>query len=70
MSTKKEMMADLHTALASLLADQIRHMGGNGEVNAPILSVARQFLKDNGIQAIPVDGSPLQTLATNLPFED
>jgi hypothetical protein len=34
------------------------------------LNVARQFLKDNGIDAIPVDNSPLKKLMDELPFEE
>ena len=30
----------------------------------------RQFLKDNGIDAIPVDNSPLKKLMEELPFND
>ena len=32
------------------------------------LNVARQFLKDNGIEAIPTDNSPLKALVDELPF--
>ena len=31
--------------------------------------MARQFLKDNGIEAIPVDNSPLKALVDELPFD-
>jgi len=35
------------------------------------LNVARQFLKDNGIDALPVDNSPLSELVKSLPdFND
>ena len=35
------------------------------------LNVARQFLKDNGIDALPVEGSPLSDLVATLPdFSD
>lgn len=36
--------------------------------NAAVLSVARQFLKDNGIEALAVPGSPLKSLVDSLPF--
>jgi len=35
------------------------------------LNVARQFLKDNGIEALAVEGSPLSSLVATLPdFSD
>ena len=35
------------------------------------LNVARQFLKDNGIDALPAEGSPLSELVGTLPdFSD
>jgi len=34
------------------------------------MSVARQFLKDNGIQAIATKGSPLGDLVDELPYAD
>jgi len=39
---------------------------------AAILNVARQFVKDNGIEALPTDGSPIGRLNNKLaefPFE-
>lgn len=38
--------------------------------NAAILSVARQFLKDNGIETLPGASKPLQELAAVLPFPE
>ena len=32
--------------------------------------MARQFLKDNNIDAVPVDGSPLEQLIEELPFDE
>jgi hypothetical protein len=66
-STKKasqDALEDLHGAVAKCLADKIRL----GEATAADLAVARQFLKDNGIDAIPTGGSPLAGLAESLPF--
>jgi Zn-dependent membrane protease YugP len=41
------------------------------DAKAGDLNVARQFLKDNGIEAIPVHGSPLGDLVRTLPdFSD
>ena len=33
------------------------------------LNVARQFLKDNNIDAVPVEDSPLRKLIEELPFD-
>jgi hypothetical protein len=60
----EESLSKLHSALASALATRI----ADGTATAADLSVARQFLKDNGIDAIPVKGSPLSSLADQLPF--
>jgi hypothetical protein len=36
--------------------------------SAAHLSVIRQFLKDNSVEALPAKGSPLGSLASKLPF--
>jgi hypothetical protein len=54
----------LHTGLAEVLLEKIQ----SGEVTASDLNVARQFLKDNGIDSVPKEGSPLDNLAHSLPF--
>lgn len=59
-----EVLDALHAQLARTLADKIK----NGEATAADLSVARQFLKDNGIEAVPTPKSPLADLAGSLPF--
>lgn len=59
-----EILALLHSEMATVLLNKIR----NGEVTAAELNVARQFLKDNGIDSIPKEGSPLGNLAEALPF--
>ena len=32
--------------------------------------MARQFLRDNGIDAVPTDDSPLQKLIDEMPFNE
>lgn len=76
----KDAMNELHRVLAEQLADGVANnkepIVVNGEVvghkrNAAILNVARQFLKDNGIEGQPVEGSPLAFLKdAALPFAD
>lgn len=60
----QEALEELHGALAKLLAERIK----SGTASAADLAVARQFLKDNGIDAIPKEGSPLGDLVNSLPF--
>jgi hypothetical protein len=61
----EEALGDLHGALATALADKIR----DGTATAADFSVARQFLKDNGIDAIPTAGNGIGKLAEQLPFK-
>lgn len=57
---------DLFDALTVELRDRI----ANGTATSGDLSVARQFLRDNGIEAQPVEGKPLADLAASLPVFD
>lgn len=61
--TKK--LKDLHEKLCEVLLEKIN----NPDVTASELNVARQLLKDNGIDCVPVEGSPLQSLIDELPFK-
>jgi len=65
----------LHEKLAKELLEQIEEGGVTPEgvrtrPSASILNVARQFLKDNGIDSVPVEASPLAKLAERLPVFD
>mgnify|MGYP003135511288 FL=1 len=66
MSKLQKLLDELHTELAQELLDKVR----SGEAKASELNVARQFLKDNGIEGLPVDNTPLKELVDELPFED
>ena len=57
-------LKELHTRLAERLLERIKEK----DVKASDLNVARQFLRDNNIDCVPVEGSPLQQLADELPF--
>lgn len=59
-----ELLDVLHGALASEFLTRIK----NGSATAADLSAARQFLKDNGVNANPTKDSPLGNLMANLPF--
>ena len=61
-----EKLKELHAVLATKLLEKVR----DPEVKSSDLNVARQFLKDNGIDAVPVDNSPLEKLMKELPFEE
>ena len=56
-------MADLHQELANQLLTEVQ----SGETSASILNVARQFLKDNGVDGVPTQGNPLDNLIHALP---
>ena len=66
MSKLQKLLDSLHTELAQELLDKVR----SGEAKASELNVARQFLKDNGIEGLPVDNSPLKSLVEELPFDE
>ena len=54
----------LHSELTNKLLEKVR----DEDCKSSDLNVARQFLKDNGIEALPVDNSPLKSLVDELPF--
>ncbi len=58
-------LKELHGVLAEQLLKRVK----DPEAKASDLNVARQFLKENGIEAIPVDNSPLKALVDELPFD-
>ena len=61
-----KILESLHTLLAKELTEKIR----SGEAKAGDLNVARQFLKDNGVECLPVEKNPIQELMENLPDLD
>lgn len=62
---EKDLFNKLHTGMCQLLLAKIE----NGEATAADLSVARQFLKDNGIDIAAKAGGPMLKLADVLPFD-
>ena len=63
MSEKK--LKELHAILAEKLLEKVK----DPECKSADLNVARQFLRDNNIDCVPVEGSSLQKLAEELPFD-
>lgn len=61
----KELFAQIHTALGQELLNRIV----SGEATPSDLNVARQFLKDNGIDANLKASEPLLNLARIMPFD-
>lgn len=62
----------LHGKLADKFAEIIDEIDVETKGGAAMLNVMRQFLKDNGIDAVPADGSPMGTLAgkvAEFPFD-
>tara|TARA_R100001443_G_scaffold16974_1_gene27434 strand:- start:122 stop:328 length:207 start_codon:yes stop_codon:yes gene_type:complete len=61
-------MNDILEKLHKHLAEDLLHKIQSGEATAAELSVARAFLKDNGIDATLEASEPLNNLAKTLPF--
>ena len=66
MEDNKKALESLHTVLVQELLDRIRA----GDAKPSDLNVARQFLKDNGIECLPVPESPFGDLMASLPDLD
>ena len=63
---KLELLQNLHTVLIENLLDKLK----SGEAKAGDLNVARQLLKDIGIECIPTEKNPIEVLMSNLPDLD
>ena len=63
MDRNLKILKTIHYELAKHILDLIK----SGEAKAGDLNVARQFLKDNGIEGIPVENNPIEDLMNNLP---
>ncbi len=66
MSEPQKKLAALHDLLVQSLIEKIEA----GEATAADLGVARQLLKDNGVNATPSQGTPILRLSQTMPFED
>ncbi len=58
MDKSLEVLNTMHYELAKLLVDKIK----TGEAKAGDLNVARQFLKDNGVECLPVEKTQCKSL--------
>ena len=65
MTDMKKLMENLHHIMGEELLRRIEM----GEATSADLSVARQFLKDNGIDPTANQSEPLLNLANILPFD-
>ena len=61
-----EKLKELHEVLATELLKRVK----DPDAKSADLNVARQFLKDNNIDAVPTDDSPLKKLIEELPFDE
>ena len=61
-----EKLKELHGVLAEELLKRVK----DPEAKSSDLNVARQFLRDNGIDAVPTKDSPLSKLIEELPFDE
>ena len=59
-------LKELHEVLATELLKRVK----DTDAKSSDLNVARQFLKDNNIDAVPTEDSPLKKLMEELPFDD
>jgi len=66
MAAIDQKLSKLHILLADDLTKKIK----SGEAKAGDLNVARQFLKDNEVTALPTGNNTLQTLLDAMPFDD
>ena len=66
MTLSKEKLEQLHEVLTQELLARIQQ----GEAAPALLNVARQFLRDNGIESLALPGSPLNDLLSQLPTFD
>jgi|TARA_Y100000310_G_scaffold189240_1_gene189203 hypothetical protein len=64
MKAQKDILETLHGAVAKELLDRIR----SGEARPADMANAIKFLKDNGIEGLPIEGSPLGNLVSQMPF--
>ena len=64
MKAQKDILETLHGAVAKELLDRIR----SGEARPADMANAIKFLKDNGIEGLPIEGSPLGNLVGQMPF--
>lgn len=65
MSASKKNLETLHNMVVEDLLNRIR----SGTATSSDLNVARQLLKDNGIDCAALDGTPIQKLALTMPFD-
>lgn len=61
-----EKLKELHEVLATELLKRVK----DPDAKSADLNVARQFLKDNNVDAVPTGDNPLQKLMEELPFDD
>lgn len=74
MAASNKELGDLHGTLAKILAEEIQKENldkdGNKVRNASVLNVARQFLKDNGIESLGRENENVKELEkVFLPFD-
>lgn len=74
MAASNKELGDLHGQLAKILVEEIKKenidANGNKVRNASVLNVARQFLKDNGIESVGRENENIKELEkVFLPFE-
>tara|TARA_R110002110_G_scaffold365920_4_gene575920 strand:+ start:258 stop:488 length:231 start_codon:yes stop_codon:yes gene_type:complete len=64
MKATQDILENLHGALAGELLERIQ----SGEALPSDMANAIKFLKDNHIEGLPIEGSPLGNLVNSMPF--
>ena len=68
---KKRASDDVLGALHELVAKELTNRILSGEATPADMNAAIKFLQNNGIEALPVEGSPLAGILSSLPtFDD
>jgi len=61
-----DLFQELHAGLAELLREKLVE----GTISVSEMGILRQFLKDNQITAVPVEGTPFGELVSSVPNLD
>ena len=67
MTASKQDLEGLHVLVCKVLQNELTK-GREGDIPASLIAQAVNFLKNNGVEAVPTPNSPIQNLVDSLPF--
>lgn len=67
MTASKKELEGLHALVCKVLTHELTK-GREGDIPASLIAQAVNFLKNNGVEAVPTPNSPIQNLVDALPF--